>query len=275
MQIRHYRQSLFISAIMILVLLLSLATSTYAWFTPRHITNIEPMRGTISNVSGDLLISNKRDGVYGVTCELTPVDPKAELLPVSTADLRSFFSITGENSEGYAVNYAAANERADSASLRGSVFLRSNGGSFDVYFWLPTVYCGVSEQALACMRLGLVIISSEGQRELIFALDELGNTKNASEWQTVPEKNTVVASINSDGTANYTSDPAKTLSAYAASGTAEDARAGANKLFSIKNGEIVEVQYRLYLEGCDSNCINSVQGADIALQLGFAGTENR
>ena len=47
--------------------------------------------------------------------------------------------------------------------------------------------------------------------------------------------------------------------------------AGNRKLCTINAGEIVTVEYWLYLEGCDDNCSNEVQNRAAALALSFAG----
>jgi hypothetical protein len=83
-----------------------------------------------------------------------------------------------------------------------------------------------------------------------------------------------VVSALSGTTASYVTDPAKSISAYAAKMDEADApQAGTNLLTSLQADEIATVEYWLYLEGCDENCINDVQNRDFSLQLAFVGVE--
>ena len=49
--------------------------------------------------------------------------------------------------------------------------------------------------------------------------------------------------------------------------------AGANELFSLDSDEIASVEYWLYLEGCDEQCVNQVQNIDSDIRLAFAGVK--
>ena len=46
---------------------------------------------------------------------------------------------------------------------------------------------------------------------------------------------------------------------------------GTQRLCALAADEVGTVEYWLWLEGCDENCINVVQSRDVALQFGFAG----
>ena len=153
------------------------------------------------------------------------------------------------------------------------MYLKADGSDFDIYLWREDIHCGSDAQALAAMRLGLRIVTASGTRTHIFKLDELGSTASAEAVRTVPEAGKVVASVGAGGAAVYVNDPAKALSECTAQGTADEVQAGKTALCALNDGEIAEVRFWLYLEGCDENCINSVQGKDIALQLGFAGAQ--
>lgn len=263
-----------LAAVYALLALVLLAGSTYAWFTFRTYTNVTPLSGAVSNGEGDLLIASRSDGPFGASCELLLDDPEAELLPVTTADLEHFYTVRAQDAAGVAAAYRAADEYAAAHSLGGTVYLRAEGGGFQVYLWLPSMSCGEDVQALAALRLGLRIRTAAGGQSYIFRLDELGDTSGASAQRTVPYAGQVVGAIEADGTARYTDDPARDLSGFAAQGTEDNVLSGAQALCTLRDGETAEVQFRLYLEGCDDNCINRVQGRDIALQLGFAGVQS-
>ena len=126
---------------------------------------------------------------------------------------------------------------------------------------------------LASLRLGLVITTRTNTYTYIFRLDDMGNTENAAERQTIAQPGSVVGSVGSDGSPGFVPDPALDISDYRAVGT-EDPDAmtpGTRMLCRLSADEVARVDYYLYLEGCDKNCINPVQGRRLALSLGFAG----
>lgn len=254
-----------------LATLLALAGSTYAWFTFRPYTNVTPLSGTVSGGEGSLLICASQDGEFKETCSLSPADPGAELLPISTADLSRFYAVKTQDPAGMALTYAQAEDRAEKHTLRGSVYLKADGAAQEVYLWRDSLDCGRNAQALASMRLGLVFHTAGGAKTYIFKLDELGSTDGAEKRATVPGSRQVVESISAAGAPTYTEDPARTLSEFAAGGTAEEIKPGSRALCTLQRDEVARVDFRLYLEGCDENCVNAAQGRDIALRLGFAG----
>ena len=70
------------------------------------------------------------------------------------------------------------------------------------------------------------------------------------------------------------SDPAVNVSDYMAQAAGNDEyTAGANELFSLDADEIASVEYWLYLEGCDEQCVNQVQNIDSNIRLAFAGVK--
>lgn len=274
MEEKSLRKSAFLAFFLALLALVTLVSSTYAWFSFRAFTNATPMSGAISNGDGDLLISNSPNGPFDMSCELLLEDPDAELLPLTTADLENFYAVSAQNAAGIASAYRTADDRAANNTLNGTVYLKADGNGFDVYLWLPSLDCGTDDQALAAMRLGLRIHTSAGVKTHIFRLDELGSTARVEEHRTIPQADCVVEEINADGEPSYVADVAKNLSVCAARGEADNVVAGDTALCSLSAGETATVHFWLYLEGCDDHCINCVQGSDIALQLGFAGVQN-
>ena len=273
MEQRSLKTSAFLAFFLALIALITLVSSTYAWFTFHAYTNVTPISGTISNGEGNLLIANEPTDEFRVTCELVPNDPETELLPVTTADLENFYCVKMQDRDGIATAYAGADERAAQHSLNGTVYLKDEDSGFRVYLWMPSIDCGDDNQSLAAMRLGLKFTTLAGTSTHIFRLDELGNMNRVSERRTIPHANQVVAEVSASGTPEYVRDPARYLSEFTADGTAEDVRPGSNYVCILEKDEIARVDYWLYLEGCDDHCINPVQGSDIALKLGFAGVQ--
>ena len=119
------------------------------------------------------------------------------------------------------------------------------------------------------------ITAKEGTKTYIFKLDELGATGSAQSAQTVPGTSTVVSSINSSGQAEYVADPATGLADYMANAGSGDDNftAGTTRLVRLEKDEVASVEYWLYLEGCDKQCVNEVQSRSSDIQLAFAGVD--
>jgi hypothetical protein len=264
-----------VAALLWALLALAAATAaTYAWFTFSPYTNVEPMSGTVSQGAIRLVISNTQNGDFDVSCALTPDSSPESLVPLSTADLQRFYAVTAQNAEGIAMMYQSVSDTSGYL-IHGTVYLKSQNGSCDVYLWKDKMELGADSQALAALRLGLKITAQSGTQTYIFKLDDMGSTTSAAAAQTVPDGDTVVSGLNGVS-AVYVPDPAESLSSYFAQQTAGDTRpqAGSAALTHLETDEVASVEYWLYLEGCDENCINDVQNRDFALQLGFAGVES-
>lgn len=171
--------------------------------------------------------------------------------------------------------YESADRQISERVLYGTVYLQCKNAPCDVYFNKKELKLGSDPQALAAMRLGLVITSKSGKETFIFKLDDLGSTGSATSVKTVPRSLAVVSSISGGGTANYVDDPAKELGGYmAVAGEHENEyNPGASKLVSLEADEVATVSYYLYLEGCDEQCSNAVQNKSSEIQLAFAGVD--
>ncbi len=263
--------------LLLLVTLLVLTAGvggTYAWFVFNTATNIEPSVGsTISGGEASLLMANNLNGPFGNECDLVFMSNGGDLQPLSTADLSHFYRATAQNAKGISLLYADADDKVDSSTMHGSLFFRAEGGSLDVYLLPEQLFFGNDIQALSAMRLGVRIVDGVSSTPLIFKLDEMADTGNAAKTQTTTRANAVVAGIDR-GAPDFADDPSHNLSEFAAVISGGDdpvPRAGSNKLFTVADGQTVGVEYWLYLEGCDENCINEVQSKDVSLKLSFAG----
>ena len=252
--------------IMLIVLLLVVSGATFAWFTFTTSSVIEPMSGTISGGGASLLISDSADGPFTESCELKLTSSAEELEPVTTADLKTFYAPVKQNREGIPSEYKDISENTDKMMLKGTLYLRSEGGSCSVYLHRNALDFSDDIQALASLRLGLKIDCSEGDYVYIFKLDDMADVRSAESKNTISEEGKVYSG-------EYVEDPAKVISTHAASGGEEDLTAEGSSLFTIHSDETAKIDYFLYLEGCDENCINVVQSSELALQLGFAGLD--
>lgn len=274
--VKRLRKSLVMAVVGMLFFLILVTGVTYAWFTAsgRAHTNVTPMGGTVSDGDTNLLISTAESGPFDRECDLVSAGDAQALKPVSTADLESFYRVIMQNKEGIAVSYENADDRVDSDTFHGTVYLKSEGAPCNVYFNGEELQLGSDAQALAAMRLGLKITNHDGSRTFVMRLDDLGSTAVAEAKATVPAAGTVVSGISGSGVASYVSDPAVNVSDYMAQAAGNDEyTAGANELLSLDADEIASVEYWLYLEGCDEQCVNQVQNIDSDIRLAFAGVK--
>ena len=275
--LRQLRHSFRMAIAGLLLLVLVATGTTYAWFSlsGRASTYVTPMAGTISEGSGSLLISSSSNGPFDKICDLVYTGSFDSLKPVSTADLTHFYKASAQNKNGIAISYKNADDKVDRETLHGTVYLQCLNASCDVYFNKNELALGSDPQALAAMRLGMKITAREGSKTYIFRLDDLGSTGSAQSKQTVPENATVVSSVTANGQAEYRSDPATGLSGYMVeSGSGEeDFSAGASRLVRLEADETASVEYWIYLEGCDEQCVNEVQNRNSEIQLAFAGVD--
>ena len=267
---KQYRIQLVFGMVTLLALLIAFTSSTYAWFTFSSATNVEPLEGGIGYGDGNLMIANDPEGPFSDYCELNVWKEEVLLRPLSTADLQTFYVATAHDRNGISIRFAEESGYMDSA-VCGTVYLKSEGADSGVFFTPGVLDLGNDDQTLASMRLGLVFTSSRGVTSHIFRLDALGNTAGAESRETVEQPGCVIASVDSSGRPDFVGDPASDLSGYFASGSEDSLSAGSNVLCILPADEAVRVDYCLYLEGCDENCINAVQGRDLALALGFTG----
>ena len=239
MNAKHSIRLLTIALLWLLLAALALGGATYAWFTFHNATNVEPMAGTVGDGAVSLLISASRDGPFDKECDLPLEQAVEELLPVSTADLQSFYASAAQNKQGITLRYRDVTEQAPQRLLHGTVYLQSKNRGCDVYFFEPKLSFGSDGQALSALRLALKLTTeTDGEQLLFFRLDDLGGG-GAEEQATVAGDTTP--------------------------------RAGEQALCALQADEVASVEYWLYLEGCDTACVNAVQTRELSLQLGFAG----
>ena len=265
------------SMVWILLILLIITGSTYAWFTfaGRASTNVTPMGGSIGSGKSSLLISNNQSGPFDKTCELRLSGNPDTLKPLSTADLNQFFTAKAQDNQGITVLYRSADSEVDQSALHGTVYLQCLNAPCEVYFNKEELNLGNDVQALAAMRLGLKITSHTGTQNLIFQLDDLGATGNAQSVRTISRASAVVSSIATSGKANYADDPALKIGDYMAQAGAyeNEYNPGSTSLCALNKDEVATVEYWLYLEGCDEQCSNPVQNKASEIQLAFAGVD--
>ncbi len=250
-----------------------LISSTYAWFTLQAVATITPMRGTIGTADGTLLISNRPDGDFDVSCELTPDLGFVAMKPVTTDDLQDFYRLDFYDAVHRNYVYTGAAEQMPTDVLHGYLYLKSEDSGFDIYFEPDSLKVTAPDQILAALRMGLVITGREGAETLIFKLDSFATGGNLQVVQDAEHFGNVVSSLTADGAAQYGPDPAAEPGDYRATLVSDQAGylPGQKKLYHIRQEEIITVEYFFYLEGCDIHCVKDLQGKELEVQFGFAG----
>lgn len=262
--IKLLKRSAILAIVTILILLASITASTYAWFTFTSSALVEPMQGSVSGGGVILLISNSIDGEFTEYCDLVLSNNTKNLYPMTTSDLLDFYVPSGQDSNGFPTGYTKKT-KPDTYALHGKVYLLALGTPCYVYFDKSKLYFGENEQALAAMRLGLSIKTEAGRENFIFKLDDMGDTSKAESHWTIEKHGSVYGG-------EYVNDPAIQIDPFCAEINGETVIPARRRLVTLTKNDIAEVDYWLYIEGCDPNCINSVQRKDIGIKLGFAGS---
>ena len=71
----------------------------------------------------------------------------------------------------------------------------------------------------------------------------------------------------------YTDDPSQNLSGFFAGQANGSYSAGSETVVELNADEVAAVEYWLYLEGCDEQCINAVQSRSSEIQFAFVGVD--
>lgn len=253
--------------VVILLILISFSAATYAWFTNSPDVNVEPMSGSIGTSDGSLLISATQQGPFDVECTLNFDNIAAALEPVSTADLDYFFTAGAQDKNGVTTSFILSDGAKLNSTIHGRLFLQTIGKNAAVYLDRENMDFGTDIQALASMRLGLLITTKSGTVTHIFQLDDLADVSGAEVHDTVSDEYIGMVVGNNGMVAS----PAKNISDYTALRNGDTFSTTGTPLFTLETDDTAEVEFFLYLEGCDENCFNAVQSRDVAFQMAFFG----
>lgn len=261
------RRTLVAAVLWLLLLVVALGAVTLAWFSSSRYTNVTPVAHTVSDSGTELLIGASESGPFDTSCELANVDKT--LYPISTADLSSFWRAGFQNASGITTDYVDCTANVGDFALTGSFYLKGTSTPLAVYLYQSQMSVASDPQLLAALRVGFVIHSASGTQTRIFACDDLGSTAGATSQRTTAEEGVVVAG---SGSWSYTPDPALSIggSTMDGEGNAPTPRAGAAPVCTLAADEVARVDYFVYMEGCDENCINEAQSRDLSLAFAFA-----
>lgn len=265
--VRDPRRTLVAAVLWLLLLVVALGAVTLAWFSSSRYTNVTPVAHTVSDSGTELLIGPTESGPFDTSCELANADKT--LYPVSTVDLSTFWRASFQNASGITTDYADCTANVGDFALTGSFYLKGASTPLDVYLYQSQMSVTSDPQLLAALRVGFVVHTASGAQPRIFACDDLGSTSGAVARRTTAEEGVVVAG---SGSWSYAPDPALPVSGYTmdGSGNAPTSRAGAAPVCTLAAEEVARVDYFVYMEGCDENCIDEAQSRDLSLAFAFA-----
>lgn len=258
------------SVVLTALLLVALSSATLAWFTSNRDVETDRVTARTGSSSLELQISRQGGGSftpqYG-TAEIGEVPlnaPDHPLLPVSTADLRSFvYCPFTEN--GMGTRFLPVPD--DSSYYHDTIYLRAQAegmpedSKIELYLDSePIVQAGAGE-LLTAARLGLTF---DGDSPVILALSDVNQGQgNTSLNGALLGPGQVLTLSGSQVTAQ--ADPALPLSRV-------QYGSGDTPLAKLELNRIYRVDIYFYLEGCDPDCLTDRVAMDEALlKLAFFG----
>lgn len=265
---KRLRRTAYIALVWVLIAVIAVSGATYAWFTFFATTNVTPIRGRIGG-GKTLLISANPDGPFRPSCDLVLSDEVTLLEPVSTANLTDWYAAAAQSYNGITDLFYRV-ENPYSRIMHGYVYILCEDEPSEVYLFRDGFEVGGTPIVWASGRLGMRITTRAGSYTRVFALDELGDTSGADALHTVNGEG-VISGVSRDGYASFAPDPAQRFAPFFATGSEDEPVPGDTPLFTIEDGETVRIEYFVWLEGCDDNCLEGVFAGDMSLELAFVG----
>lgn len=267
----------------VLAIVLVLSAATYAWFSTNQNVATDKASARSGTDSLELQISQTGSGGFQGSDETAIVQVNAssstQLMPVSTADLNTFV-----------YNSVSVNNMASSFQVvegedyyyHGRIYLRAmmegndGGGRMALYLDQDSSVGGNLAQAeagqlLNAARLGLTFDSGS---PVIFSLSD---TQNAQENQV---RNTVLDGVllegnkvlrTAGGMITAVDDPAIPIADRTIVVNDTTVTLPEQPLIYMTLGQIYTVDIYFYIEGCDSDCSDSISYDEADLHLAFYG----
>ena len=262
--------------------MMALAAATLAWFSSNRAVQTNTATARTGDETLELQISSTGGSSFQSveTATVTQVNQTdaGTLLPVSTADLRTFVyaPFTGA---GKATAFSVVQNEAN--YYHGRVYLRAQGEGWpagsrmNLYLDQSDGLLGQSADGylLNASRLGLVF-GDDTSSPVILRLSETENPENAQVYNTEVNRKTLGKNqvLGYNGNSVYAaSDPSVPVSDYMISFTNDQMTLPGKTLVSMELGKIYAVDVYFYLEGCDPDCSDSVQLNEAGIHLAFYG----
>ena len=178
-----------------MLLALSLAGATYAWFTFATVATVDSFTGKIGSDGVNLVIANNPDGPFAESCELILDSTAKDLKPITTTDLEQFFIPVSVDLNGDAKDnkYRDVTAQAGSYLWHGTVWLKSEDEPCTVFLDPELLYFGEDKLALSAMRCGLRFHAKSGTITYLFETTEEGVASVCRQASCKLEKDEVAA----------------------------------------------------------------------------------
>lgn len=261
---------------------LAFTFATLAWFTANRAVQTNTATARTGDETLELQISSSGGSSFKSveTAQITQINQTNSeiLLPVSTADLNSFV-YAPFTKDGKASAFKKVDDEAN--YYHGRVYLRAEGEGWpegsrmNLYLDQSDGLLGKAADGylLNASRLGL-IFNGDTSNPIILRLSESENPENAQIYNTevngkILGKNQVLG-YNDSGVFAI-EDPSVSISEYTIDFSENQMKLPSRDLMSMELGKIYPVDIYFYLEGCDSDCSESIQLNEAELHLAFYG----
>ena len=262
---------------MLSLLCVVLTGATYAWFTSNRLVSTDRVSGRTAAREVTLQLSSRGGNEFtpAAQAELVKVGGSLtdRLMPVSTAELRSFVAEAG-TVDNNAVSFEILSNEA--YYYHGRIYLRAvsqgleTGDRLAIYFdgtQGNSLLTNVRGQVGNAARLGLIF---EGGEAMIFRLSDSHNTGDTGTFGTILggtalAPGQVISSLG--GTLQAVADPSRNIMDY----TIREDSTATSPLIQLEPDRIYALDVYFYLEGCDPDCTNQVRLEDLNLNLSFYG----
>ena len=266
----------------VLAALLTFSAATYAWFSSNSIVSTNKVQGRSGTDTVELQISSSGgDGFKaGSEAALAQVNASSSemLMPVSTADLRTFVINTG-TVEGKAVNFEKI--AGEKYVYHGRVYLKAaaqghEGAKLALYLDGAESAGGnfaqnVKGYVANAARLGLLF---DGGSSKILRLSETSNPTAQQVSNAVLNGTEVKPGQVINGSANpmqIAADPSLPMARFMVGDDGLAGNASVEPLLMMELNRIYAVDVYFYLEGCDPDCSDVTKLDSLNLHLAFYG----
>ncbi len=277
--IKKLKRSLLVSLLSLFGAMFMGAGSTFAWYvynTVAHTTKVQMAVGSIPS----LVISDSYDGEYGETTSLGAFS--GELTPVSTnkitAGFQKVFDFTESTAAPYKKFASIFNPASSADYYRTSVYVKSTGVAMDLAISdIEYTDSSATNPISTAIRLGVVVhepgYNKPVQGEYIFEINDARNPK--ADYNTLTGmEGYVLDSSKTDGTTvPFSPCNRSNFCSYDESTGVVDISGSAIVLAELLTADdIVEIEFYIYLEGCDSDCVQNLSGKTLSnIAVSFAG----
>lgn len=272
--------------ISVIIAIFILVIATFAWFQHNRLVNTSKATARSGDESVRLEISSRGGSQFSPekTASIVQINSadKMELMPVSTADLKTF--VTNRHTDGDIAKSFNIVKNEENI-YHGRIYIRAKakgnnvGSHMDLYLDQTGDSGGkliksAAQELLNASRMGLRI-SGEGKTwSTIFYLSSKANVSGAQAYNT--EINGVLLGKGkvldgSSGTVRAVNDPGLPLVSRAVTESAGGYVLPDNSIMTMKMNTIYQADVYFYLEGCDPDCSDAVKFDASSLHLAFFG----